>query len=102
LNRTTSSALPKPAKGRQTLFQALIIPHCASGCTSRDIYPLIKIKPALPKEALRVALRTVRKAFSSSLYQQIASKVSFERCVDDSFLKLKYILQQWFSAVIEE
>jgi hypothetical protein len=58
-----------------------------------------KIKPDLPKEALRDALRMAKKAFSSSIYQQIATKVSFERCVDASFVKLKIVLQQWFSSV---
>jgi hypothetical protein len=54
------------------------------------------IKPSRPKEALEDALRTARKPRSSSLYFQLAEKVSLERCVDQSFVKLKNTLQKWF------
>jgi hypothetical protein len=55
-----------------------------------------RIKPGRPKEAMEQALRTVRKPRSSSIYQQLARKVSLERCTDSSFVKLKTILQGWF------
>lgn len=55
-----------------------------------------KVKPERPKEAMEYALRTARKPRSSSLYFQIARKVSLERCLDPSFVKLKRILQDWF------
>jgi hypothetical protein len=55
-----------------------------------------QIKPFRPKEAMELALKTVKKPRSSSIYQQIAQKVSLERCVDPSFVKLKTILQEWF------
>lgn len=58
-----------------------------------------QIKPIRPKEALEQALRSVKKPRSSSLYQQIAQKVSLQRCVDPSFIKLKTILQGWFPVV---
>lgn len=54
------------------------------------------VKPSRPKEALEDALRTARKPRSSSLYLQLAEKVSLDRCVDQSFLKLKNTLQRWF------
>jgi hypothetical protein len=53
-------------------------------------------KPDQPKEALEAALRKVKKPRSSAIYLELAQKVSFERCVDESFLKLKDTLRQWF------
>jgi hypothetical protein len=54
------------------------------------------IKPSRPKEALEDALHKVRKPRSSSIYLQLAEKVSFARCSDDSFIKLRTRLQEWF------
>lgn len=56
-----------------------------------------QIKPTCPKEALEEALRISRKPRSSSIYEQIASQISFSRCQDSSFLKLKEVLQNWFA-----
>ncbi len=53
-------------------------------------------KPERPKEALDAALRNSNKRRSSSLYFDIATRVSFERCADPAFLKLKSTLQRWF------
>ncbi len=55
-----------------------------------------EIRPARPKEAFEVALRTVGKPRSASLYKQIAEKVSLHRCTDPAFLELKQILHGWF------
>jgi hypothetical protein len=54
------------------------------------------LKPSPPKEAVESALREVCKPRSSSLYLQIAEKVSLKRCKDPAFLKLKEKLFQWF------
>lgn len=53
-------------------------------------------KPARPKEAFEAALRVARKPRSSSLYLQIAQRVSLARCQDTAFLELKDILRSWF------
>ena len=53
-------------------------------------------KPRIPKEALEAAIRLVRKQRSSSLYRDLASKVSLDRCEDRSFTKLKTTLKAWF------
>lgn len=53
-------------------------------------------KPDRPKEALRAALRHVRKQPSAALFAALASSVSLSRCVDPAFLKLKSVLQHWF------
>lgn len=56
-----------------------------------------QIKPGRPKEAVECALKYVRKARSSSIYLQIARKVSLNRCHDPAFLKLKSTLKKWFA-----
>lgn len=56
-------------------------------------------KPSPPKEAVENALREVRKPRSSSIYFQIAESVSFKRCEDPAFLKLKETLIQWFKTI---
>jgi hypothetical protein len=55
-----------------------------------------QVKPKSPKEAMELALRTTDVPRSSSIYEEIAQKVSLERCTDPSFAKLKAILQKWF------
>ena len=54
-------------------------------------------KPTQPKRAVEEALRISRKPRSSSVYQQLAQRVSIDRCVDPSFLRLRQILTRWFS-----
>jgi len=55
-----------------------------------------EVKPRRPKEALEQALRQSRTPRSSMLYQKLAERVSFERCIDPAFLKLMQTLQAWF------
>lgn len=55
------------------------------------------VKPNRPKEAVRSALRLVSKSLSSSLYLELAQKVSIGHCIDPAFLKLKTTLRRWFS-----
>ncbi len=53
-------------------------------------------KPNRPKEAVEAVLRAVRKPRSSSLYREIAEKVSFDRCIDPAFLRFRTLLTKWF------
>lgn len=53
-------------------------------------------KPSRPKEAMEQVLREVRKPRSSALYFELAQCVSFKRCSDPAFLKLKSVLRDWF------
>jgi hypothetical protein len=53
-------------------------------------------KPNLPKEAMEAALKEARKPRSSSIYQQLAQRVSLARCIDPAFIKLRTTLQNWF------
>ena len=55
-----------------------------------------EVKPARPKEAFQAALREARRPRSSSLYQQIAERVSLRQCMDRSFLEFKDVLRNWF------
>jgi hypothetical protein len=54
-------------------------------------------KPTQPKRAVEEALRIARRPRSSSVYHQLAQKVSIDRCVDPSFLRLRQILARWFA-----
>ncbi len=54
------------------------------------------MKPRRPKEAFEAALHAARKPRSSSLYKQIAERVSLRRCTDTAFLELRNVLLSWF------
>jgi len=71
-------------------------PDLRSWLKTKDFLQEGQAKPERPKEAMELALRTVRKPRSSSLYFQLARQVSLERCVDPAFVKLKTTLQTWF------
>ena len=71
-------------------------PDLRSWLKDQDLLQEGQAKPERPKEAMELALRTVRKPRSSSLYAQLARQVSLERCVDPAFIKLKTTLQTWF------
>lgn len=53
-------------------------------------------KPERPKEAFNAALRKVRKQHSPSIFEDLGTRVSIDRCVDPAFLKFKGTLQGWF------
>lgn len=53
-------------------------------------------KPQRPKEAVEAAIRQSCKRRSSSLYFELACRVSLRRCIDPSFAKLRETLQIWF------
>lgn len=56
-------------------------------------------KPRDPKAAVMWALRQVRKPRSSSIYRDIAARVSLSRCRDRSFLRFRDLLRSWFGTV---
>ena len=55
-----------------------------------------QLKPERPKEAMRAVLRKCKRPISSAIFQELAEKVSFTRCIDPAFLKLTAKLQEWF------
>jgi hypothetical protein len=65
--------------------------------TQKGWLPEGAIKPAHPKTAVEEALRLARRPRSSSMYRELAGKVSTDRCVDAAFLKLKRTLVGWFA-----
>jgi hypothetical protein len=54
-----------------------------------------KGKPSQPKEALIAALRQGRKAHSSSIFRELAERVSLQRS-ERAFDRLRAALQRWF------
>lgn len=75
-------------RGRQPSLRAWL--------TGQELLQAGEAKPNHPKRAFEAALQEVRKRRSSSLYQQIAERVSLNRCQDPSFLEFKSILSNWF------
>ncbi len=53
-------------------------------------------KPTDPKAAMETALRFIRKPRSAAIFSTLASTVSFDRCQDRAFLKLRSVLRRWF------
>lgn len=56
----------------------------------------IDAKPHDPKDAFEAVLRIVRRPRSSAIYQQLAERVSVNRCTDEAFAKLRTQLRLWF------
>jgi hypothetical protein len=74
------------------------VPGLRDWLTARSFLEKGRPKPERPKEAVEAALREVRKPRSSSLYKQIAERVSFARCTEPSFLRFRKLLAAWFPA----
>jgi len=53
-------------------------------------------KPVRPKEALEAACRRAATRRSSGLYEQIVGRISFARCTDLAFLRLRSSIGDWF------
>lgn len=53
-------------------------------------------KPAEPKRAVELTLKTVRTPRSSAIYFELARGVSTARCTDPAFAKLRRCLLEWF------
>lgn len=55
-------------------------------------------KPKDPKAAMLQALRQQQVKPSAALFGELAQRVSLERCVDRSFLRLRDSIKEWFQA----
>jgi len=55
-----------------------------------------ELKPQKPKEAMEEVLRQKRIPRSSSLFRQLAERVSLRDCTDRSFVRLREVLKKWF------
>jgi hypothetical protein len=63
---------------------------------TKEISFLPNGKPERPKEAIEKIMFELKKPRSSALYYKIASKISFRRCTDSAFLRLRNTLVKWF------
>ena len=61
-------------------------------------WPANKAKPVAPKELLEAVLRRQRRPRSASIFEELAQRVSLERCTDPAFALLREALQRWFRA----
>lgn len=59
-------------------------------------WPAGSAKPPDPKRAFEEACRKVRLPTSSAVFTRLAAQVSFNRCEDPSFNRLKDVLREWF------
>lgn len=53
-------------------------------------------KPRRPKEALQFLLRETGKKKSAVNYKKIAESIGLGKCQDDSFLRMRNTLREWF------
>ncbi|MCL2641325.1 MAG: hypothetical protein FWD53_10800 [Phycisphaerales bacterium] len=53
-------------------------------------------KPADPKKAYLRAIREKKIPPSNAIFNELAMNISFNRCQDRSFLRLKKVLRDWF------
>ena len=63
---------------------------------SRGFWQQGQAKPSDPKAAVTAAVKEARIPWNSAVCKQLASKISVDRCTDDSFSKLRTLLSSWF------
>ena len=71
-------------------------PDLRTALANEGLWPADLAKPPDPKRAMERALTITRKALSSSIFREIATRVSLTRCEDRAFLRMKGILTSWF------
>lgn len=64
---------------------------------TRKLWTVDEPKPHEPKLAMEHALREARIARSPANFGKLAERVSFKRCTDPAFLKLREVLRRWFA-----
>jgi len=72
------------------------VPPLRDWLREKNLLEADAVKPAEPKRAVELALRTVRKPLSSAIYFELAQGVSTARCTDPAFAKLRQCLREWF------
>jgi hypothetical protein len=63
---------------------------------AKNAWPAESAKPPRPKESLEAVLRHTRRVRSSSVYRDLAERVSLAACIDPAFARLKLVLRSWF------
>lgn len=71
-------------------------PDLRSWLGDKNLWDRGGLKPADPKKAMKEVLYKVNKSWSAAIFQQLAERVSFNRCSDPSFQRLRQVLQSWF------
>lgn len=69
---------------------------------TRGMWEPDQSKPEQPKAALELALRKVEMPRSASLFQDLAERVSVNRCTDGAFARFRSTLQMWFPSTYAE
>lgn len=86
-----------PYVARALGWQASMV-DLRAALTAQNLWHEEHARPRDPKTAVEWALRQAKKPRSSSIYRELARRVSLERCEDRSFLRLKGLLGGWFGA----
>ena len=73
-------------------------PSLREALTLQGLWPDDHHKPPDPKAAMEWALRQVRVSRSSSIYGELASRVSTTNCTDRAFVRFRQTLREWFPA----
>ncbi|MCY3926181.1 MAG: hypothetical protein OXG52_11880 [bacterium] len=71
-------------------------PGLREALTAQRLWAPGSDKPDDPKKAMEWALVQRRLPRSSSIYRELASKVSTRSCTDRAFQRLRRLLQEWF------
>ena len=74
-------------------------PALREALAHQNLWPTEVNKPDDPKKAMEWALRQRKLPRSSSIYREMASKVSTQSCTDRAFQRLRGLLQGWFPPV---
>ena len=74
-------------------------PALREALARQNLWPTEVDKPDDPKKAMEWALRQRKLPRSSSIYRELASKVSTQSCTDRAFQRLRGLLQGWFPPV---
>ena len=71
-------------------------PDLHQALADQSLWPTGAAKPDDPKKAMEWVLKRARIPRSSSIYRELAQKVSTQSCTDRAFRKLRGLLQDWF------
>ena len=74
-------------------------PGLREALTSRNLWEAGADKPGDPKTAMEWALEQVRVPWSSSIFGDLARKVSTRSCKDRAFQRLRGLLQDWYPPI---
>ena len=71
-------------------------PELREALANQNLWTAGVDKPDDPKKAMEWALRQRKLPRSSSIYRELASKVSTQSCTDRAFQRLRGLLQDWY------